>query len=53
MEKLARYLLLSLGMGIGSYAPALFGASIVSIWGLIGAAIGGFVAIYCMRYYDI
>lgn len=45
MEKLTRYLILSLGMGTGAYLPMLFGADGLGGWSFIGSIFGGIAAV--------
>lgn len=45
MDKLPMYIIMSIFMGIGGYAPALFGQSIMGGWSIFGTLIGGIVGV--------
>ena len=45
MEKIAKYLIISIGMGVGAYVPALFGSNGLSGWSIIGTFFGGIAAV--------
>lgn len=41
MNKLPMYIIVSLGMGLGSYLPVLFGQSLLGGWSILGGFVGG------------
>jgi hypothetical protein len=45
MEKTAKYLILSIGMGIGAYLPTIFGAGSFGGWSIIGTMLGGIASV--------
>jgi hypothetical protein len=45
MEKTAKYLILSIGMGLGAYFPTLFGASSFGGWSILGTLVGGIAGV--------
>lgn len=46
MNKLAMYIILSIGMGLGGYLPVLFGASPLGGWSILGTLLGGGLSIW-------
>lgn len=46
MNRLAMYVIVGLGITIGNLVPALFGASIFGLWGVLGIMIGGFIGVW-------
>jgi hypothetical protein len=48
MDKKVFYLAGSVGTGIGSYLPILFGANGLSAWSILGGGVGGLLAIYAL-----
>lgn len=41
------------GSTIGGYVPSLFGAGFLSLWGIVGSAIGGILGIWiAYKYFD-
>jgi uncharacterized membrane protein YeaQ/YmgE (transglycosylase-associated protein family) len=41
-----------IGSTIGGYLPTLFGAHMISYWGLLGSTIGGIIGIYVAFKYS-
>jgi len=37
---------LFIGSTVGGYIPALFGAGLLSVWGIVGSTIGAFIGIW-------
>lgn len=45
MEKSVKYLVISIGMGIGAYLPTFFGASGLGGWSILGTMLGGIASV--------
>jgi hypothetical protein len=45
MEKTVKYLILSIGMSVGAFLPAIFGASNFGVWSLLSTFVGGMAAV--------
>ncbi len=46
MSKLPMYIIISIGTGLGSWIPTLFGANMFDGWSILGSLIGGLISVY-------
>jgi len=46
MEKGTVYLILTIGSGIGSYLPVIFGVDLLSGWSILGGMVGGLASVW-------
>jgi predicted MFS family arabinose efflux permease len=53
MNKSLLWLFIGLGSIIGGLIPSWFGASYLSVWGILGSLIGAFAGVYAFRSIDL
>jgi hypothetical protein len=45
-DKTTLYVAVIIGTTIGGFVPAVFGAGLLSMWGIIGSTVGGILALW-------
>jgi hypothetical protein len=53
VQKTIYLIAITIGSGIGSYLPTLFGAGIFSLWSIVGGFVGAILALYLAYKYII
>jgi len=53
MEKSIMWMMIGVGSVIGGFVPSIFGASYLSLWGIVGSTLGAIAGLYLYRRFDL